>query len=488
MKNFEETFTYDDVLLTPQYSGVRPRQTDVSTQFSRRIKIKAPLVSAPMDTVTESRLAIALALEGGIGIIHKNMSPEKQATEVEKVKRFENGFIEDPVVLSPEDKIEEVADIKKKKGFSKIPIVDKKQKFIGIIGELDYSIPDDLKLPIKFKMRLAKDVVTAPQGTTLEQANKIIKKERLAVLPIVNKQGKLFAIVSRKDLEKNVRFPQASKDAKKQLRVGAAVSLGNEALQRAKLLADAGVDAIIIDVAHGHSKGVIDTLKLLKKEKSLQNVDIIAGNIATAEGSRDLIAAGADAVKVGVGPGSICTTRVIAGIGVPQLSAVLDAVKGRGQRTIPIIADGGISYSGDVVKALAAGAQSVMIGGLFAGTEETPGDIEYHQGQIYKSYRGMGSRDAMVLGSKDRYGQAEERKEEELVPEGVSGRVRYKGPLAQHVHQLVGGIKAGLAYVGANTLPELQKKAKFIQISSASKTENHPHNISITKESPNYPG
>lgn len=487
MKQFEQTYTFDDILIVPGYSTVRPRETDITTRLSRNIKLKVPLVSAPMDTVTEARLAIALALEGGIGIIHKNMPLEKQAHEVERVKRFENGFIEDPVALSPEDPIEDVLKIRKEKGFNKIPVVDKRRRFIGLITELDYGIPEDLKLPIKFKMRPAKEVVTARKGISLEQANTIIKKERLAVLPIVDKDGRLHAIVSRRDLEKNVQFPVAAKDAQKNLRVGAAVSVGAEALERARMLAQTRVDVIVIDVAHGHSKGVIDTLKLLKKDKVLNGIDIIAGNVATAEGAKALIAAGADAVKVGVGPGSICTTRIVAGVGVPQLSAIQNAVRGRGKSDVPIIADGGIRYSGDIVKALAAGAQCVMVGSLFAGTEETPGEVEYHGGQIYKSYRGMGSRDAMREGSSDRYGQAGEHREDKLIPEGVVGRVRFKGPLAQHVWQLAGGVRAGLAYVGARTIPELHRKAQSVLITNSGRTESHPYNISITKEAPNYP-
>ncbi|MFH1235671.1 MAG: IMP dehydrogenase [Parcubacteria group bacterium] len=487
MKSFEETFTYDDVLLVPLFSDIRPRQTDVSTQFSRRIRLKAPLVSAPMDTVTEAPLAIALALEGGMGIIHKNMFSEKQAEEVEKVKRFENGFIEDPVVVTPEQKIADVYATKEQKGFSNIPVVDAKRKLVGIITELDYSVPEDLQVPVKFKMRILKEIMTAKKGITLEQANKIIKRERIAVLPVIDSSGILISIVTRKDLEKNVFYPNASKNEQKQLRVGAAVSVGSEALERAHLLAEAGVDAIVIDVAHGHSRGVIETIRLLKKERSLKAIDIVAGNIATAEGCRALIAAGADAVKVGVGPGSICTTRVVAGIGVPQLSAVLDSARGRGKSAVPIIADGGIKYSGDIVKALAGGAQTIMIGSLFAGTDEAPGEIEYYEGQMYKSYRGMGSREAMPFGSKDRYGQADEKKSSELIPEGVSGRVRYKGPVAKHIRQLIGGIRAGFAYIGAANINDLQRKAQFIRISDSAKRESHPYNISITKEAPNYP-
>ncbi len=487
MKNIPETLTFDDVLLVPGYSDVRPRETNITTRVSRNVKIKVPFISAPMDTVTEAPLAIALALEGGIGIIHKNMPAQRQADAVRRVKRFENGFIEAPVTLSPEDPISRVVDIRKQKGFSKIPVVDAKGKCIGLISELDYSIPDDLKVPIKFKMRPVQEIPTAVLGISLEEANTIIRKERIAVLPVLDTNGRLAAIVSRRDLEKNIQYPHAAKDEKKSLRVGAAVSVGNEAVQRALMLGEAGADVIVIDVAHGHSRGVIETLNALKKESALQHIDIIAGNIATAEAAKALVAAGADAVKVGVGPGSICTTRIVAGIGVPQLTAIMEAARGRGRADVPVIADGGIRYSGDIVKALAAGADTVMMGGLFAGTDETPGDIENQGGQMYKSYRGMGSRDAMIEGSKDRYGQGDELREDKLIPEGVVGRVRYKGPLAQHVHQLIGGLRAGLAYVGAHDIAELQKKAVFVKITQAGRAESHPHTIAISKEAPNYP-
>ncbi|MFA6271645.1 MAG: IMP dehydrogenase [Patescibacteria group bacterium] len=483
---FEETLTFDDVLLVPLKSSILPNETDIKTRLTRRINLNIPLISSPMDTVTEHRLAIALALHGGIGIIHKNMPADKQAQEVSYVKRFENGFIENPVTLQPEDPIDDAAEIRDKKGYKKIPVVDKNNKLVGMITEQDYFVPDDLKLPIKFKMKRLNEIVVAKHGITLQQANTIIREKKLTALPIVNKQGKLVSMVTRKDLEKNEQHPNACKDNKKQLRVGAAISVGPEALERAKYLVAAGVDVLVVDTAHGHTKGVLDTVRALKKNKLFSNVDVIAGNVATEEGTRDLIRAGADAVKVGVGPGSICTTRVVAGIGVPQISAILAAVKGRGKSNIPIIADGGIRYSGDIVKALGAKADSVMIGSLFAGCDETPGEIEYEGGKMYKSYRGMGSKEAMVHGSKDRYGQGEQSDSEKLVPEGVSARVIYKGLVSRHIYQLVGGIRSGMGYIGSKTIPELHNKAKFIKISPAGLRESHPHDVTITKQPPNY--
>lgn len=486
-KPFEETLTFDDVLLVPQKSSILPKDVDVSCRLSRRISLKIPLISSPMDTVTESKLAIALALQGGIGIIHKNLSPEKQAQEVTFVKRFENGFIENPVTVQPEDKISEVAEIRKLKGYKKIPVVDSRNKLVGLITELDYFLPDDLKLPVKFRMTPLNKVVTAKPGITLKQANEIIRGKNLSVLPVADKNGRLISMVTRRDLEKNEQFPNACKDEQKQLRAGAAISVGKDALERARLLAASGVDVLVVDTAHGHTKGVLETIAALKKDRFFSKVDIIGGNVATFEATRDLIKAGADAVKVGVGAGSICTTRVIAGIGVPQISALKEAVKGRGKSTIPLISDGGVRFSGDIVKALACGADAVMIGGLFAGCEETPGDIKYEGGRMYKNYRGMGSQEAMALGSKDRYAQADQKVKSKLVPEGVSGKVLYKGPLANHVYQLIGGLRSGMGYVGAKTIKELQQKASFIRITNAGLKESHPHDVLITKQPPNYP-
>ncbi|PIS42911.1 MAG: IMP dehydrogenase [Candidatus Kerfeldbacteria bacterium CG08_land_8_20_14_0_20_40_16] len=484
---FEKTLTFDDVLLVPRKSAVLPKETDVATRLTKKISLKIPLLSSPMDTVTECKMAIALALQGGIGIIHKNFSPERQAQEVTYVKRFENGFIENPVTLQPEDKIADVAEIKNTKGYKKIPIVNGKNKLVGLLTELDYFLPDDEKLPIKFRMKPVNKIVMGKQGITLKRANTIIRENNLSVLPIVNQEGKLVSMVTRSDLEKNELYPQACKDEKKQLRVGAAISVGQEAIERARLLVGAGTDVLVIDTAHGHSQGVLNTLRTLKKDRIFSKVEVIAGNVATEEGVRDLIRAGADAIKVGVGSGSICTTRIIAGVGVPQISTIKAAVKGRGKNNVPIISDGGVRYSGDIVKALAAGADSVMIGGLFAGCDETPGRIEYEGGRIYKSYRGMGSLEAMTKGSKDRYGQADQKDVTKLVPEGITGKVLYKGHLADYVYQIIGGLRSGMGYLGAKTIKELQQKARFIKISNAGLKESHPHDISIAKQAPNYP-
>jgi len=482
----QETFTFDDVLLAPQYSEIRPKDAVLDGRLTRHIAMRLPIMSAPMDTVTEHRLAIALALAGGIGVIHKNLTADQQAREVRLVKRFENGFITEPVTVGPDDTIQAVHDIRIKKGYKAAPVVDKEGKLLGLITKLDYFWPHDKDKLVREAMVPTQKLITAPADISLEQANDIIYTKKLGVLCLADAAGRLSAIVTRKDLEKNEMYPQANKDHNKSLRVGAAVSVGEAALERARLLVGSGVNVIVVDVAHGHSRGVMDTVKMLKADAITKSIDVIAGNVATEAGVKALIAAGADAVKVGVGPGSICTTRVVAGIGVPQLSAVLAAVKGRGRSKVPIIADGGIRYSGDIVKALAAGADSVMIGGLFAGAEESPGDTEYYQGRMYKSYRGMGSLGAMSHGSADRYGQASTVEATQFVPEGIEGRIQYRGPVAAIIHQLAGGVRAGMAYVGAKTIPELQQKAEFIKITPAGWRESHPHDIEITKQAPNY--
>jgi IMP dehydrogenase len=482
----QEMYTFNDVLLVPQYSEVLPGEVNLDSLFSRNIKLRLPLVSAPMDTVTEHEMAIALALSGGIGIIHKNLSIEAQAREVELVKRFENGFIAQPVTVTADATVADVYLIRTEKGYKSVPVIDDRGRLAGIVGKLDYFWPHDKTRKVSEVMVARKDMTVAPHDINLKKANDIIRTKKLSVLCLVDKQDKLTAIVTRKDLEKNELYPQANKASDKSLRVGAAIGVGGETLERARALAEKKIDALVVDTAHGHSKGVIDTVSALKKDKVLKNIDIVAGNVATAAAVKALIKAGADAVKVGIGPGSICTTRIVAGIGVPQLSAVMAAAQGRGAFKVPIIADGGIKYSGDIVKALAAGAQSVMIGSLFAGTDESPGQVEYYNGRMYKTYRGMGSVGAMLHGSKDRYGQGAIKDVAKFVPEGIEGRTLYRGPVAALLYQLAGGIRSGLGYNGAKTVTDLQKKAEFIKISDAGLKESHPHDVEITKQAPNY--
>ena len=482
----QNALTFDDVLLVPQYSQILPQDANTETKLSRNISIKIPITSSPMDTVTEHGLAIALALEGGIGIIHKNLSILKQVQEVEQVKRFENGFIVNPITVSPQDTINTVYAILEKKGYGKIPVVNANNMLVGLVTKLDYFWPDDKEKSVKDIMTPLKNLTTAREGISLEKANKIIQTKKLSILCLVDKSGELSSIVARKDLEKNKNYPYASKDSGKRLMAGAAIGVGKDMLERAQALVEARVDVLIVDTAHGHSKGVIEAVKILKKNKTTKKVDIIAGNIATAEGAKALIKTGVDGIKVGVGPGSICTTRVIAGIGMPQITAIMEADRGRGKnKKIPIIADGGIKYSGDIVKALAAGADSVMIGGLLAGTEESPGETEFYNGRMYKIYRGMGSLASMEKGSRDRYGQANVQTGK-LVPEGIEGKIPYRGPADKIIYQLIGGLKAGLGYNGAKTIKELQKKAQFIKITNAGLKESHPHDVQITKEAPNY--
>ncbi|MDP6571722.1 MAG: IMP dehydrogenase [Patescibacteria group bacterium] len=483
----QEALTFDDVLLVPKYSEIRPRNATTQTKFSRNIPLRIPLVSAPMDTVTEHKMAIAMALTGGIGIIHKNLSITEQAGEVKMVKRFENGFISDPVCVGLDDSVAKVHKIKEEEGYKKVPVVNKAGKLSGLITDLDYFWPKDKRKKVKQAMVRSKDLVIAPANTTLERANDIIHKKKVSILCLVEKSGKLSSIVTRKDLEKNELYPNSNKDSHKRLRVGAAVGAGEDSIERARALVEAGVDVVVVDTAHGHSKGVIESIKEFKADKIIKSVDVVAGNVATKQAVEDLIKAGSDGVKVGVGPGSICTTRVVAGIGVPQISAVIDAVSGKGKnKDIPIIADGGIKYSGDIAKALAVGADSVMIGSLFAGTEESPGETEFYNGRMYKIYRGMGSIGAMKKGSKDRYGQASIKDSSKFVPEGIEGRILYRGKVDDVIYQLEGGLRSGMAYVGAKNISELHKKAEFTRITSAGLIESHPHDVEITKEAPNY--
>lgn len=478
-----EGLTYDDVLLVPAYSEVLPRETVIQSHFSKNILLNAPLVSAAMDTVTEHRMAIALAQEGGIGVLHKNMSIEDQAKEVRKVKRSESGMIIDPVTLHPENSVQDALDSMKENKIGGIPVVDKSGKLLGIITNRDLRFEKNKKRLVKEIMTPFDRLIYARQGITLKEAEQILQKHKIEKLPIVGKNNQLVGLITFRDIVKIKEYPNSNKDHYGRLRVAAAIGVTADAMERAEALVGEGVDAIIIDTAHGHSKGVIQQLKKIKK--AFKHTDIIVGNIATADAALALYEAGADAVKVGIGPGSICTTRVIAGVGVPQLSAIMFVSQALKGKNCPIIADGGIRYTGDIVKALAAGASSVMMGGMFAGTEESPGDTIIFEGRKFKAYRGMGSLEAMQKGSKDRYFQDVEDDIKKLVPEGISGRVPYKGSVSEIIYQIIGGLRAGMGYVGAKNIKELQK-AKFIRITNAGIKESHPHNVLITHEAPNY--
>lgn len=470
--------TFDDVLLEPAYSEVMPGEVDVSTRLTARIRLNIPLASAAMDTVTEARLAIAMAREGGIGVIHKNMSIERQAGEVDKVKRSEHGIIVDPIFLEPHNLIRDALAIMERYHISGVPIT-KNGKLVGILTNRDLRFETNYDQPIENVMT-KENLVTAPVGTTLEEAKSILQRHKIEKLPIVDKNFMLKGLITIKDILKAKQFPNAAKDERGRLRVGAAVGTVG-ALERAGALVDAGVDLLVVDTAHGHSRLVLETVKALKA--NFKNVDVAAGNVGTAEGARALIEAGADAIKVGIGPGSICTTRVVAGIGVPQVTAIFECARVARDHGIPVIADGGIKYSGDITKAIAAGADVVMIGRLFAGTEESPGERVIYKGRSFKVYRGMGSVEAMKEGSSDRYFQDTTQK---LVPEGIEGRVPYKGALADTVYQLVGGLRAGMGYCGARNIAELQRNTRFIRMTGAGLRESHPHDIVITREAPNY--
>jgi len=476
----KEALTFDDVLLVPAYSEILPKDVDVSTYLTPRIRLNIPILSAAMDTVTEARTAISLAREGGIGIIHRNMSIEKQALEVEKVKKSESGMIIDPVTVEPEEKIYKVLEIMQEYRISGVPVV-KGKKLVGIVTNRDLRFETDLEKSVENVMT-KKNLITVRPGITLEQAKEILHKHRIEKLLVVDEDGNLCGLITIKDIMKLKKYPNACKDKLGRLRVGAAIGVGTDWEKRVDALVKANVDVVVIDVAHGHSKRVIETLKAIKE--NFPNMQVIAGNVATEEGTESLIKAGADAVKVGVGPGSICTTRVVAGVGVPQLTAIMDAVKAAKKYNIPIIADGGIKFSGDITKAIAAGANAVMIGSLFAGTEESPGETILYQGRTYKLYRGMGSLGAMKEGFTDRYMQSLER--EKFVPEGIEGRVPYRGPLAGIIYQLIGGLRAGMGYLGCQNIKELQTKAKFVKITLAGLRESHVHDVAIVKEAPNY--
>jgi len=478
--------TFDDVLLEPAFSEILPSDCDLGTQFTRRISLNVPVISSPMDTVTESDMAIALAQEGGIGIIHKNMPIEQQTLEVDRVKRSENGVIADPLTLRPSATVGEARQIMTERNIGGVPITEEDGKLRGILTSRDLRFLEGEDTRIEDVMT-KENLVTAPDETDLVSAQRILLENKVEKLLLIDEEYRLKGLITIKDIDKNLRFPKASKDERGRLRVGAAIGVGD--YERAESLLDAGVDVMTVDSAHGHSKNVIETVRELKSR--WKEIDVIAGNVATEQGARDLVEAGADAVKVGIGPGSICTTRIISGVGVPQLTAVTNALQGVGNSGVPIIADGGIRFSGDITKALAAGASTVMLGGLLAGMDESPGELILYQGRTFKRYRGMGSLGAMVKGSSERYRQGGKDSGKDggkkLVPEGVEGRVPHKGPLNSFLYQLMGGLRAGMGYLGARTIPEL-RNARFIQISAASVRENHPHDISITQEAPNYTG
>ena len=479
-KFYKEGLTFDDVLLIPAKSNVVPSGVDVSTRLTNKITLNTPVISAAMDTVTESEMAIAMAREGGIGIIHKNMPIEMQADEVEKVKRSENGVIRNPFSLHPENKVFEAEELMHKYKISGVPIVDNGGYLVGIITNRDMRFITSMDMPIS-EVMTKEALVTAPEGTTHEEAQEILRHRKIEKLPIVDKEGKLSGLITIKDIQKASKYPNSAKDAHGRLLCGASIGVTKDVLDRAGALLAAGVDVLVLDSAHGHAQSMLDTL--YKVKNAFPDCQIIGGNVATAAAAEDMILAGADAVKVGIGPGSICTTRIIAGIGVPQITAVYDAACAAAKYNIPVIADGGIKYSGDMVKALAAGANAIMLGSLLAGCEESPGATEIYMGRSFKVYRGMGSLAAMEKGSKDRYFQQNSVK---LVPEGVEGRVPYKGPVSDTVFQLLGGIRAGMGYCGCGTIEELQAKAQFVRITNAGLRESHPHDINITKEAPNY--
>ncbi len=478
-----EALTFDDVLLLPAKTDILPNRADVTTQLTRNIRLNVPLVSAAMDTVTESRLAIAMAQQGGIGIIHKNLSIEAQAEEVDRVKRSESGMIVDPITVAPEQRISEALDLMRKYKISGVPVTDRGGRLLGILTNRDlrFETRTDLKVS---EVMTKEDLVTVPVGTTLEEAKAILHKHKIEKLLVVDREYHLKGLITVKDIQKMIKYPGACKDALGRLRVGAAVGVGPETLDRARALVNARVDLLVVDTAHGHSAGVMETARKLKA--AFPEIDLVAGNVATEQATEDLIRLGVDAIKVGMGPGSICTTRVIAGVGVPQITAIAQCARSARARGVPIIADGGIKYSGDITKALAAGASSVMVGSLLAGTEESPGETILYQGRTFKAYRGMGSIGAMRKGSADRYFQDSEAGDDKLVPEGIEGMVPYKGSLQALIPQMVGGLRAGMGYCGAKDIETLRREARFIRITGAGLKESHAHDVVITKEAPNY--
>jgi IMP dehydrogenase len=484
MRVVQKALTFDDVLLIPAHSNVLPREVSLTTQLTRGITLNIPIVSAAKDTVTEARLAIALAQEGGIGIVHKNMPPKAQAAEVTKVKRFESGIVKDPITVTPDMKVREVLKITQQHRISGLPVINGSGRVVGIVTNRDLRFERKLDQPVKNIMTPRDKLVTVNEGASREEAMRLMHKHRLERVLVVNKKFELRGLVTVKDILKSTEHPNACKDNLGRLRVGAAIGVGEGTEERAEVLIEAGVDVIVVDTAHGHTKNVLNRVKWVKRR--FPKTQVIGGNIATATAAKALVDHGADGVKVGIGPGSICTTRIVAGIGVPQITAIANVVKGLAKSDVPLIADGGIRYSGDISKAIAAGAHAVMVGSLFAGTEESPGDIELFQGRSYKSYRGMGSLSAMQQGSADRYFQDEEPDTDKLVPEGVEGRVPYKGQLAPLVQQLIGGLRSSMGYLGCSTIGEVREKAEFVEITSAGMRESHVHDVQITKEAPNY--
>jgi IMP dehydrogenase len=477
-----KAITFDDILLVPAKSKVLPRDVNVSTKLTKNIRLNIPIISAAMDTVTESELAIAMAREGGIGILHKNMSIEKQASEVDRVKRSESGMIQNPITLRPDQTVGEANRLMERYQISGFPIVNDKNELLGILTNRDLRFEPNARIKVN-KLMTTENLITVPVGTTLTQAEKILQKHKIEKLPVVDKNGKIKGLITFKDIQKRKKHPFASKDKFGRLRVGAAVGVSSNTLERVHELVRNHVDVIVVDTAHGHSKGVIEMVRMLKRKF---DIDLIAGNVGTPEGAEDLIKAGVDALKVGIGAGSICTTRVVAGVGVPQITAVMNCSAVAKKHRVPVVSDGGVKQTGDIPKAIASGADTVMLGGLLAGVEESPGEMVLYEGRSFKMYRGMGSLEAMKEGSKDRYFQDAEEELSKLVPEGIEGRVPYKGPLADVIYQMVGGLRSAMGYCGAKNIRELQRKTKMIEITNAGLTESHPHDVIITKEAPNY--
>ena len=483
MRLSKQALTFDDVLLVPAHSDILPKDVSLKTQLTKNISLNIPLISAAMDTITEANMAIALAEQGGLGIIHKNMSPERQANRVDKVKRFESGIVNDPITIDPNMSVDEVIKITKKYKISGLPVIEN-NKIVGIVTNRDLRFETNFTQPIKNLMTQRKDLVTVKEGESKDKIMRLLHQHRIERLLVIDDQDNLKGLITVKDIQKSTDHPNACKDSEGRLRVGAAVGVSDDTEKRVELLVQYGVDVIIVDTAHGHSQGVLNRIKWIKK--NFPKTDVIGGNIATADGAIAMVDHGADGVKVGIGPGSICTTRIVAGVGVPQITAINDVAKALAKNKIPFIADGGVRFSGDIAKAIAAGAHSVMLGSIFAGTEEAPGEVELYQGRSYKSYRGMGSIGAMQKGSKDRYFQDSENNSDKLVPEGIEGRVPYKGTVVNVIHQLMGGLRASMGYVGVGTIPKMHKKSAFVHISNAGMKESHVHDVQITKEAPNY--